>query len=803
VYQISVGRWVALVAVALCLLVPGAPPASGQPALPAGAPPSPGHPAPEGKPTPTRRVLLLYTEPRLTPAIVTVDGAIRSTLLARSPVPVAFYTEYLDLNMFDGAGPLPELRGLLRQKYKTRPLDLILAGGSRSLRVAVQISADLFGNPPIVFTAVDPPAIADLGLGSDVTGTWLHQGWAETLELARRLQPETHRVVVVNGSSPVDRAWLAEGRRQLAAAGKSIEVAYLTDMSLEQVLTEVKALRKGTVVLFGVYLRDPTGRDWTTPDAVARVSAAAGVPVYALTEVSVGSGAVGGHVVRFAAHGTMAAELALRVLAGERPPPTDAGSNAPVFDARQLARWGLDERRLPAGSLVLFQEPSPWVRYRWYIVGAGAVVLVQSGLIAGLLVHRAQRRRAQRILAERLRFETLVSNLSSRFAASSAFDAEQSIQGGLQLVGEGLGVDWVTVRMLDVDGEARLAQAWTRAGVAPRPSVIREDQTPWILARVRQGHVVRVARPDGLPAEAEIDRRHLQALDLRSTAVLPLIAGSAVLGLFSVGMVRQERRWPDDLISRLQLLAEVFANTLERRRAALAARDSELQIRDLAGRVLTAQEEERSRIARDLHDDVNQELAAVSIALSSLGGRLPPGTTSDVGDELAELDTRIATLSESIRHLSHELHPGMLQHVGLVAALRGYCRRFAREQGLAVTFHADGDLGSAPPDVGLCFYRVVQEGLGNVAKHAGAREARVTLEARGRDISLSIVDDGSGFDPGEARSGRGLGLLSLDERVRLVGGRLTVDTQPLRGTELRIVVPLERGQHAARDRSAG
>ena len=105
--------------------------------------------------------------------------------------------------------------------------------------------------------------------------------------------------------------------------------------------------------------------------------------------------------------------------------------------------------------------------------------------------------------------------------------------------------------------------------------------------------------------------------------------------------------------------------------------------------------------------------------------------------------------------------------------------------------------------MGLCFYRVVQEGLGNVAKHAGAREARVTLEARGRDISLSIVDDGSGFDPGEARSGRGLGLLSLDERVRLVGGRLTVDTQPLRGTELRIVVPLERGQHAARDRSAG
>jgi signal transduction histidine kinase len=145
----------------------------------------------------------------------------------------------------------------------------------------------------------------------------------------------------------------------------------------------------------------------------------------------------------------------------------------------------------------------------------------------------------------------------------------------------------------------------------------------------------------------------------------------------------------------------------------------------------------------------------------------------------------------------------VLQHVGLVAALRGYCRGFARQHGLPVAFRADGDLGAVPADVGLCLYRVVQEGLGNVARHARAREVRVTVGGRGHDVLLVVTDDGRGFDPREARSRRGLGLLSLDERVRLVGGRLTVDAQPLRGTELRIVVPIAEGEDASGDRPAG
>jgi signal transduction histidine kinase/ABC-type uncharacterized transport system substrate-binding protein len=781
--------------VALWLLLAGPWPAAGQPA-PAAAPSTPG-----GGSEPTRRILLLYSEPRLTPAIVTVDGVLRTTLESRSPVPVVFYTEYLDLNLFDGNAPQPELRELLRRKYVTRPLDLIAAAGSRSLRIALHNRAVLFSGAPVVFVSVDPIAAADLQLDPDVTGTWLRMGWTETLDLARRLQPATRQAMVVTGSSPADRVWLEQARRQLAAPGGGIEVVYRAALPMEEVLRDVASLSKGTVVLVGPFLRDATGRDFTTPDAVKQIVAASRVPVYGLTDTSVGSGVVGGQVVSFEAHGRVAAELALRVLAGERPPPTDAGTTVITLDARQVERWGIDRRRLPATSSVRFQEPSLW-EYRWYLAGGVAIVLLQTALIGGLLVQRAQRRRAQLGLAERLRFETLLSDLSAIFAVSTPAEADRRVETALRRLVEELDVDWATMRAFgETTSEISLTHAWWRASVPPRPTLIREDETPWVFARLRENQIVRLARLGELPAEAAEDRRSLEALGTGSTVMVPLVAAGAVVGCLSLGTSGRVRGWPDELIPRLQLLAEVFANALERQRSARAARESETQIRDLAGRLLTAQEEERRRIARDLHDGVNQELAAVAIALSSLEGRLPGDTASDLRREVARLQGRTVEAAEAIRSLSHTLHPGVLQHTGLVGALRGYCRQFEREHGLSVAFKTDGELGSIPPDVALCLYRVAQEGLGNAARHAGARQAWLTIRREGDDVALAIGDDGRGFDLAEARR-QGLGLISLDERVRLVQGRLTIDTQRQAGTEIRVVVPLAESRDAPRDRAA-
>jgi two-component system sensor histidine kinase UhpB len=296
-----------------------------------------------------------------------------------------------------------------------------------------------------------------------------------------------------------------------------------------------------------------------------------------------------------------------------------------------------------------------------------------------------------------------------------------------------------------------------------------------------------------------VDRRSLEAIGARSVVVVPLIRDGVVAGCLSIGVTRAERGWPDEWLPRLRLVAEAVANALDREHAARVARESREAIRDLAGRLMTAQDEERRRIARDLHDDVSQELAAQTLALSTLRQHLPDATTPGVLHEVAELQARTVELARTIRDLSHSLHPGVLQHAGLVPALRGFCRGFEREHGLTTTFRADGELGAVPEEVALCLYRVTQEGLANVARHAKARQARVTVTRERDDIVLSVGDDGQGFDLTEARCQHGLGLISLDERVRLVGGRLTIDSQWQRGTELRIVIPVFGSRNAPRE----
>ena len=178
-------------------------------------------------------------------------------------------------------------------------------------------------------------------------------------------------------------------------------------------------------------------------------------------------------------------------------------------------------------------------------------------------------------------------------------------------------------------------------------------------------------------------------------------------------------------------------------RAALEASHREIQ--HLAGRLIEAQDAERARIARDLHDDVSQQLAGLSIALSGLKHRMDElQVGEDLQADLRALHQRTTTLAQNVRHLSHDLHPTVLRHAGLVAALTSYCAELERSHGTALTCSAEGDFASIAPEVALCLYRIAQEALRNVIAHAGASRADVRLLRTGDDAEITIADDGKG-----------------------------------------------------------
>jgi signal transduction histidine kinase len=214
--------------------------------------------------------------------------------------------------------------------------------------------------------------------------------------------------------------------------------------------------------------------------------------------------------------------------------------------------------------------------------------------------------------------------------------------------------------------------------------------------------------------------------------------------------------------------------------------ESEYSLCQLTGQLIGAQEEERKRIARELHDDLNQQVASLGISLSNIKRGLPT-SLENVRGELLSVQSRLLSLSDGLRHISHELHPGMLELFGLVAALKSHCDEFSAFTSISVEFeaHCEEEVAS---DTALCIYRIAQESLRNAAKHSRATKVRVNLMKSGNLLQLMVADDGIGFDVDEAFTHRGLGLRSMKERVRLVQGNMELESQPGGGAKLIVTI---------------
>jgi signal transduction histidine kinase len=295
--------------------------------------------------------------------------------------------------------------------------------------------------------------------------------------------------------------------------------------------------------------------------------------------------------------------------------------------------------------------------------------------------------------------------------------------------------------------------------------------------------------PSAIPV-SEVDVNHLlfdgRQMDRWGLSDSRLPPGSKVL--FRPSTMWEDHR--DTILAGLAalglqggLIVALFAAMRRRRQA-------EKQLRRLSGRLLTAQEEERSRIAQELHDDVSQRLALFAIELDELGSQ---ETLSDDGcrAQVSELGAKARSLSTEVHQIAYELHPAVLDQLGLVPALRQFGEQIATRHGIAIEVTETEWPTNVPRDVSLVLYRIAQEALQNAAKHSGATGAQILLRGSPRSITLAVSDGGRGFDPEAPSAQRQLGLAGMKERLRLVGGRLSIDSSISRGTVVAASVPIQ------------
>jgi PAS domain S-box-containing protein len=236
----------------------------------------------------------------------------------------------------------------------------------------------------------------------------------------------------------------------------------------------------------------------------------------------------------------------------------------------------------------------------------------------------------------------------------------------------------------------------------------------------------------------------------------------------------------------IERVAGVFQDITERKQA-------EAALSGMARKLVEVQEQERARIARELHDDITQRLAMLAIELGQIQTKRPE-LPADFLNCMQELRQRTTQISADVQALSHDLHSSNLEYLGVAAGMKNWCGEFSERKGIEIDFKSCGLLDSLPSEISLCLFRVLQEAANNAAKHAGTKRIEVHLCEEPSEIYLAIRDFGTGFDIEAARQGRGLGLTSMRERVRLVGGTISIDSKVLEGTTIHVRVPFGTDQ---------
>ena len=525
-----------------------------------------------------KRVLILDSFGRDVAPFSVGVSAFRSTLARELGEPVDIYEAPLDMARFATPGFEEPLMDFLEHRFAGSPVDLVVSVGAPAVRFAEQYRYRLFGETPIVYMGVEPRGMPPGALKTNATLVTQKVDLPGMIEDILQLRPDTTNIVVVIGSSPLEKFWGEECLREWQVFTNRVGFSVLENLSLPQIQERVGKLPPHSFIVSAMMIMDADRVPFDGYEGLDAIYAAANAPLFGYCRSHLGRGAVGGRLYQDSQVGMEAARAAIRILRGERAgdiPPVILGASPPTYDWRELTRWGISPNRLPAGSVIEFREPTFWEQHRWRIMGVVAFCCLQTVLIVGLLASRAKRREDQTMA-------TLISELSSRFINLPAEQVDAEIQAAQRRVCEALKLDVSSLWQWRPDNPVMhtLTHYYRPLGGPPVPQTMKgQDYFPWCQSRVLAGEVVRVSSLGDFPPEAARDRETFSFFGLKTTLTIPLsVGGGPVFGSVNFNDMRKERRWSQALVQRLQLVAQIFANALARKVADQTLSESEARL---------------------------------------------------------------------------------------------------------------------------------------------------------------------------------------------------------------------------------
>jgi signal transduction histidine kinase len=364
---------------------------------------------------PPKRVLILDSFGRDVAPFSAVVSSFRTTLAREMGEQVDVYEQSLETGRLTDPGFEQPSAVFLERRFARQPLDLIVSIGSPASKFAMQRKRRPFADAPILCVGADRRIVPPESLRTNATLITQNVEVPGIIEDILRLKPHTTNIVVVLGTSPLEKFWEGECRREWQPFAKRVGFTWLNTLSLKQIAERVRTLPPHSFILFIMLVMDADGVPYDQEEPLKVLHAAAGAPIFGYFRSQLGLGAIGGRLYEDRRLGSEAAQTAIRILRGEMAgsiPPKAFGYAKPAYDWRELKRWGVGQERLPADSVIEFREPTFWEQYRWQIVGAIVLCCLQTALIIGLIVSTLARKRADAALRmSEERFRSIAVNL--------------------------------------------------------------------------------------------------------------------------------------------------------------------------------------------------------------------------------------------------------------------------------------------------------------------------------------------------------------------------------------------------------
>ncbi len=685
-----------------------------------------------------RQILVLQSLDRGNLALDFLTGHFRVEVERRSGESITFVQFVVNPSGFD-VTPDKAIVAFLRSTFaeRTKP-DLIVTIGGPAAAFARRHRDQIFPDVPLLYAGVDQRFLRDAPLHDDETAVAVANDMAAIVDDIMRLLPQTSNVFVVMGSGELGRFWRAELERDFLRFRDRIKFTWSNQMSYDEILGRVAALPPHSAILYVNFGADGQGGAYSEERVLADIHAAANAPLFGLQSPQLGHGIIGGRLMPLDAIGHKAADVAMQVMNGASPgsirtPIQQPGR--PIFDWRELRQWGINEKMLPPGSVVQFRQPGLWERYKWLVVAGTLALLAQTLLITALLANRIRWRRAEQSLRESEgRFRVLANSAPVMLRLSDP-DMQSTDFNGPWLA--------FTGRTLDLER----GKGWL-------DGVHRND----IETRTQM-------------SQQAFERREPFRMEYRLRRFD---------GEYRWLLESSEPRFTPDGSFTGYISSAIDITELKAARATLS---------NLNRRLMEAQEQERTRLARELHDDVSQRMTLLALELDQLRNALPDGA-NDAQAQINALNNSVAGLGKDLQAISHRLHSSKLEYLGIATAAGSFCKELASQRGVKIDYVHENVPVHLPEGVAINLFRVLQEALSNAVKHSGARHYRVALRRIGDELTLEVADDGLGFDVKAALQGHGLGLVSMQERLRLLNGEVHIDSKRNAGTTVRVSVPL-------------